>query len=188
MNSDRIKSIQSRIGATVDGFWGPKSIAACQRYFREKMARSGNNWPDSDQASLTRFYGAAGDESKLVNLPVAMLGIKYEGKPVATIRCHEKVAESLLRILTRLKDTHPDILAEYAGCFNNRAMRGGSTPSLHARGAAIDFAPDTNANKQAWPVSADMPIEFLEAFADEGWTSAGVFWGRDAMHNEATRH
>lgn len=188
MNSDRIKSIQSRIGATVDGFWGPKSIAACQRYFREKMARSGNNWPDSDQASLTRFYGAAGDESKLVNLPVAMLGIKYEGKPVATIRCHEKVAESLLRILTRLKDTHPDILAEYAGCFNNRPMRGGTTPSLHARGAAIDFAPDTNANKQAWPVSADMPIEFLEAFADEGWTSAAVWWARDAMHNEATRH
>ena len=185
MTKDRIKTIQSRIGVTVDGFWGPESIAACKRHLRDFMP-SPSPWPKADQASLSDFYGKAGDESKLVNLDVDGLGLKYEGKPVKTVRCHGKVAESLKRVLTALSKSHPDIVAQYAGCFNNRPMRGGSLPSLHARGAAIDLAPDTNQNKQSWPVSADMPLEVMEAFAREGWKSAGAFWGRDSMHHEAT--
>ena len=82
---------------------------------------------------------------------------------------------------------HPDILVQYAGVYNNRPMRGGSLPSLHARGAAIDLAPDTNRMSQSWPTSADMPLEVMEAFAREGWTPAGAFWGRDAMHFQSTK-
>jgi hypothetical protein len=185
MTRDRIKSIQSKIGVEVDGFWGPKSIAACQRHLRSLMPAE-TNWPGTSQASLQGFYGSPGDESKLVSVNVEGLGLKYDGKPVKSIRCHDKVADSLKRVLTTLSKTHPDILAQYAGCFNNRPMRGGSLPSLHARGAAIDLAPDTNQNKQAWPVSADMPLEVMESFAREGWLAAGAFWGRDAMHFQAT--
>lgn len=186
MNSDRIKHIQSRIGTTVDGFWGPKSVAACQAHLRKIMANSTQTWPSPDQASLTDFYGKPGDESQLVPLDVAGLGVCYEGTLVKTVRCHRKVAGSLKRVLEALAKTHPQILAEYAGCYNNRAMRGGSTPSLHARGAAIDLAPDTNRNRTHWPTMADMPFEVMEAFAREGWLAAGAFWGRDAMHFEAT--
>jgi len=57
---------------------------------------------------------------------------------------------------------------------------------LHARGAAVDFDPDRNGNKVSWPLSASMPIAVMEAFAREGWLSAGAFWGRDAMHFQAT--
>ncbi len=185
MTRDRIKRIQSKIGTTVDGFWGPKSIAAVQAHLRALMP-SLNPWPATSQAALQAFYGSPGNESKLVNLNVEGLGLKYDGKPVKSIRCHDKVADSLKRILTELSKTHPDILAQYAGVFNNRPMRGGSLPSLHARGAAIDLAPDTNQNKQAWPVSADMPLEVMESFAREGWMPAGAFWGRDAMHFQAT--
>jgi hypothetical protein len=32
-----------------------------------------------------------------------------------------------------------------------------------------------------------MPLEIMEAFAREGWLAAGAFWGRDAMHFQATR-
>jgi hypothetical protein len=32
-----------------------------------------------------------------------------------------------------------------------------------------------------------MPIEVMEAFARQGFKPAGAFWGRDAMHMEATR-
>lgn len=147
---------------------------------------SPNPWPKADQASLTRFYGSPGDEGKLVNLSVVGLGLKYEGKPVKTVRCHERVADSLKRVLESLAKSHPDILAQYAGVYNNRPMRGGSLPSLHARGAAIDMAPDTNRLTQSWPISATMPLEVMEAFAREGWKSAGAFWGRDAMHFEST--
>jgi len=185
MTRDRIKRIQSKTGATVDGFWGPKSIAAVQAHLRALMP-SPNPWPGTSQAELQAFYGSPGDESKLVSLNVEGLGLKYDGKPVKSVRCHDKVADSLKRVLESLAKTHPDILAQYAGVFNDRTMRGGSLPSLHARGAAIDLAPDTNQNKQAWPVSADMPLEVMEAFAREGWKSAGAFWSRDAMHHEAT--
>lgn len=184
MKTNQIKAIQSRLGVEPDGFWGPKSIAACQRHLRKLMPVP-NPWPKTDQASLAAFYGAAGDESKLTNLDVTGLGLKYEGKAVKTVRCHQRVSASLRRVLQSLS-CHADILAEYAGCFNNRPMRGGSLPSLHARGAAVDFAPDTNGNLTSWPVKATMPFEVMEAFAREGWIEAGAFWGRDAMHFQAT--
>ncbi len=186
MTRDRIKRIQAKIGTTVDGFWGPKSIAACQAYLRSLMPAD-CNWPGTSQAALQGFYGSPGDESQLVSLNVEGLGLRYDGKPVKSIRCHDRVADSLKRILTVLSKTHPDILAQYAGVYNNRPMRGGSLPSLHARGAAIDLAPDTNRLSQSWPTSADMPFEVMCAFAAEGWTPAGSFWGRDAMHFAATK-
>jgi hypothetical protein len=186
MTKDRIKRIQAKIGAEVDGFWGPRSIAACQAYLRSLMPADAN-WPGTSQAALQGFYGSPGDESQLVSLNVDGLGLRYDGQPVRSIRCHDKVADSLKRILTELAKTHPGILVQYAGVFNNRPMRGGSLPSLHARGAALDLAPDANANKTPWPVVADMPLEVMEAFAREGWTPAGAFWGRDAMHFQATK-
>lgn len=184
MNTADIIEMQKRIGTTPDGFWGPKSIAACQKYL--KSLSSGENiWPATDQVSLTSFYGAPGDESKLVNFP-APPGILYEGRPVKSIRCHHKVAPSLERILKKLVVQFPDIAAKYAGCYNNRSMRGSSTPSLHARGAAVDFDPDTNGNHTHWPSAATMPLGVMEIFASESWKPAGVYWSRDAMHFEAT--
>jgi hypothetical protein len=79
------------------------------------------------------------------------------------------------------------VIRRYFGCYVNRPIRGGSTPSLHARGAAIDFDANRNRNAQHWPVSATMPIEVMECFAREGWLCAGAFWSRDAMHFQATR-
>ena len=186
MTRDRIKRIQSTIGATVDGFWGPRSITACQSYLRSLMPADAN-WPSPSQESLQGFYGSPGDESRLISVNVEGLGLRYDGKPVKSIRCHDKVADSLKRVLESLSKSHPDILAQYAGVYNNRPMRGGLLPSLHARGAAIDLAADTNRLSQSWPTSADMPFEVIEAFAREGWASAGAFWGRDAMHFQATR-
>jgi hypothetical protein len=185
MKNYQIKAIQSRVGATPDGFWGPKSIAACQAHLRRLMPTT-NPWPKSDDVSMTRFYGKAGDESILTNLDVSGLGIKYNGASVRTVRCHKKVAESLHRILTNIsKSDHKWVLEEYAGCFNHRPMRGGSRPSKHSWGVAIDLAPDTNSLKASWPTASSMPLEVMEIFAHEGWISAGAFGGRDGMHHEA---
>lgn len=187
MNQNDIKKIQSKIGVEPDGFWGPKSIAACQAYLRKLMPKT-NPWPKTDQASLTKFYGEPGDESQLTPLAVADLGILYDGRPVKIIRCHKKVAASLRRILEAIAASpHKRILEKYAGCFNNRKMRGGSLPSLHARGAAVDLDPDDNGNLVPWPTRATMPLEVMEIFAKEGWKSAGAAWLRDGMHQEATQ-
>lgn len=173
----------------VDGFWGPKSQAACRAYLRALMP-SPNPWPKSDQASLRAFYGQPGDESQLVYItfPYPMY---YGGKPVTRTRCHRKVADSLLRILTRIGKSYGNnrgVMEEaedYGGIFNFRLKRGGSSYSVHAFGAAIDLDADDNTFKDSWPMQSDTPLEIMEEFAKEGWTSAGAFWGYDAMHQEA---
>jgi len=183
----QIMDIQDRIGVVADGFWGAKSIAACQRHLRALMPEL-ERWPKQDQKSLTAFYGPPGKEEFLVNIrpPVP---VYYAGQRVKTIRCHMAVADSLYIVLDDIAYTtsHVKILQRYDGCYNNRMMRGGSLPSLHARGAAIDFDAAANGNKTSWPVRATMPFGVMEAFAKEGWISAGAFWGRDAMHFQATR-
>jgi len=187
MQYHQIIELQKRIGTTPDGFFGEKSVAKCKEYLRSLMPKD-HPWPTQDQASLTKFYGRAGDESQLVNLAVNDLDIRYDGKNVKSIRCHHKVAPSLRRVLENIAKTpHAWVLKEYAGVYNNRPMRGGSLPSLHARGAAIDLAPSTNQFRESWPRSANMPIEVMEAFAKEGWLPAGAFWNYDAQHFQATR-
>jgi hypothetical protein len=187
MTRNQIIELQKRVGATPDGFWGPKSIKACEDHLRKLMPVD-HPWPTQDQGALTRFYGRPGEESMLVNLAVNDLDIRYDGKNVKSIRCHHKVAPSLRRILENISKTpHAWVLKEYGGVYNNRPMRGGSLPSLHSRGAAIDLAPSTNANREHWPSSANMPIEVMEVFAREAWNGLGWSIGRDAMHFQATR-
>lgn len=186
MTRAQIIAMQERIGVEPDGFWGPRSIAACQRHLRALMPKDAN-WPSQSQAALQGFYGSPGDESKLVRMALPA-GTLYDGKPVTSTRVHARCAESLSRVLQAIASSpQRDILKEFAGVFNNRPMRGGSLPSLHARGAAIDLDPDTNRLSQSWPVSATMPLEVMEHFAAEGWVGLGWLIGRDSMHFQATK-
>ena len=193
MTTPEIVAMQKRIGVMADGFWGPKSIAACQAHLRQLMPAA-NPWPAADMASLRRFYGEPGDESRLVSItfPYPMF---YEGKRVLTTRVHEKCAASLLRGLTAIGrgyggGSQRGVMEEaedYGGCYNFRLKRGGTSYSLHAYGAAIDLDADDNSFRDSWPLRADMPLEIMEEFAREGWIAAGAFWGYDAMHFQATR-
>jgi hypothetical protein len=187
MTKAEIIALQTRIGTTPDGIWGDVSTAACERHLRALMPKQ-HRWTTGDETSVIARFGEPGDEEQLVNLPVIGLGIKYEGKPVRSIRCHRLVADSLLAAITEIAATPARwILAEYAGCYNVRPMRNGSRLSKHAWGIAVDFAPATNGLRTHWPRAANMPIEAMEAFARQGWLSAGAFWSSDAMHFEATR-
>ena len=191
MNTAEIQRMQIRIGVTPDGFWGPKSQAACRSHLR-KLMPSPNPWPASDQASLRAFYGRPGDEAALVRIefPYPML---YDGKRVTSTRVHNRCAASLLRVLTAIRDrieASPlirDEAEDFGGVYNFRLKRGGSTYSLHAFGAAIDLDADDNSFRNSWPMKSDMPLEIIEEFAKEGWLSAAAFWGYDAMHFQATQ-
>ena len=48
MNETQIKIMQERVGAEPDGFWGPRSVAACQRHLK-KMMPSPHPFPRQDQ-------------------------------------------------------------------------------------------------------------------------------------------
>lgn len=191
MTTDQIKAMQQKLGVPADGFWGRVSQAACRRHLEGLMPRP-NPWPAADVASMEQFYGRAGDEGSLVGItpPYPMF---YDGRQVKTLRCHKRVADSLLRVLTAIGAGHGgrrevmEAAEDYGGCFNHRLKRGGSSLSIHAWGAAIDLDADDNTFRDTWPAQADMPLEIMEAFAREGWVSAGAFWGYDAMHFQATR-
>jgi hypothetical protein len=187
MTKTQIKATQSRVGTEADGFWGRNSIAACQKHLRDLMPKT-NPWPYATTRDLQNFYGVATKNgTNLINLSVEGLGVKYDGKTVRTIHCNAAVGDSLLRIIKELAKVHPEVIGDYNGCFNFRPMRGGSNLSMHAYGAAIDFMAGRNGNKTSWPTRASMPVSVMEIFAKEGWLSAGAFWGRDAMHFQATR-
>lgn len=192
MTKKQIIALQERVGTVPDGFWGPKSDAACKRHLRALMP-SPNLWPSASQAALRRFYGEPGTKTFTppgiisIDAPSWLRLYDNSNERVRKIRCHEKVAESLLRALESAYAAAPEFARRYFGVYNGRPMRGGSLPSMHAYGAAIDLSANTNGNKTHWPTRADMPIEVMEAFAREGWTAAGAFWGRDAMHFQGTR-
>lgn len=188
MTRAQIIAIQRKVGTIPDGFWGGKSIAACQKYLRAIMPLP-NPAPATDQASLTRAYGRPGDTTKHQVIDVKGLGVKYDGKSVSRITVNTAAADSLLAALKELS-TFPEgraTLAQYAGVYNNRPMRGGALPSLHARAAAIDLAAKGNGLHTSWPTRSSMPFSVIETFARHGWKSAGAFWGRDSMHFERTR-
>lgn len=193
MNQEQIKAIQSKIGATVDGFWGPKSSSACRDYLLNLFP---TNPPFPTQSNVTDFYGPHGvpggytPPTKLIVLPFP---IYYEGKSVTKLSPHEKCADSLLRVFERLQETYPSEalrkkagITFYDGLYNPRSMRGGSSWSMHSWAIAIDFNAAKNGNSTHWPTAATMPLEVMECFAKEGWTAAGAFWNRDAMHFQAT--
>ena len=183
----RIIELQKKVGTKPDGDWGQKSRDACKAYLRSLMPKP-NPWPRNDAPSLRAFYGEPGNESNLVSIPVDGLGVEYFGKPVTRIHCHKKVADSLLAIIRELSKTEigRKALKLYAGCFNVKKINKSTSWSLHSFGAAIDLMPDTNKEYDHWPIQSDMPLEIMEVFARHGWKSGGAFWGRDAMHYEAS--
>lgn len=191
MTTEQVQKIQRVIGATPDGFWGPKSIVLCKEHLKSLMPNP-NPWPLSTGGALREYYGEPGDENNLVYIefPYPMF---YGGKRVVKTRCHKKVAASLLRVLSAIGARGAgtreimEPAEDYGGVYNFRNKRGGTSLSVHAWGAAIDFDADDNTFSDPWPLVADMPLAIMEEFAREGWTSAGAFWGYDSMHFQATR-
>lgn len=187
MTDEEIIALQDRVGTKPDGFWGPKSKAACVSYLRSHAPEL-SPWPPAKDSRLREFYGEPWDNDPIiyVDAPEWMRLYNDESK-VQYIACHEKVADSLLRCLHNAYMYATDVVSRYYGCHVDRPMRGGHKPSLHAYGAAIDLDALTNRNRQAWPISATMPLDVMVEFAKEGWLPAGALWGRDAMHFQATR-
>jgi len=191
MTKQQIMDLQRYVGAEPDGIWGSESIRKTQLHLRRLMPYR-HPWPRSDAASLLAFYGQPGDESQLTSIDVSAFDMHYDGRRVERVSCHKRVAESLLRVYSDIQRNVPhelsrDFFANYFGCYNNRSVRGGSTPSLHARGAAVDHKALTNGNRAHWPANADMSVLVMECFCREGWLPAGAFWHRDAMHFQATQ-
>ena len=194
MKRDEIKEMQAKLGVEIDGFWGPKSIAACQAHLKRMMP---DPHPFPTQRGVPDFYGRHGEKRgytppmAVVELPFT---VYYEDTAMTKLRAHEKVADSLRRVFEHLAEVYPSAeeqktagVSVFDGIYNPRPMRNGSSWSMHAWAIAIDLDAGRNTNLSNWPYRSNMPLEVFECFAKEGWMSAGAFWGRDAMHQQATK-
>lgn len=145
----------------IDGYVGHNTLNAYQsfaygiaiegvnrNYKSNKGEPTHGKYPTQSQAAA--FYGAVGKHQTRITLPYNMV---LAWKPTQTIRtmlCHEKVADDMLGIFTRvmgeysLADVKRLRLHYFGGCLNVRKMRGGHMPSMHSYGAAVDIDPANN--------------------------------------------
>jgi hypothetical protein len=110
--------------------------------------------------------------------------------------CHQKVSDSLMRILTRVKDIYGENnisdlrLDHFGGCYNERKIRNGDLWSMHSWGIAFDFDPRHNALK--WgrnkaTLSHPDYDDWWICWEEEGWISLGRKRNFDWMHVQAAR-
>jgi hypothetical protein len=128
-----------------------------------------------------------------LNLPYPMRLSWDKNVKVNKMQCHKLIHNQLSSVFT-------DILAHYGyqkifelgidlfgGCFNFRAMRGGTQPSKHSWGIAIDLSPEKNALKTTWKNAQFSKPEYkamIDIFYKHGFISLGKEKGYDAMHFE----
>ena len=128
-----------------------------------------------------------------IKLPYPMRLAWDKNVKVNTMRCHKLVAQNFTNVFNELL-THYGLakiqelgIDLFGGCFNFRAMRGGSDYSRHSWGIAIDLDPERNQLKTPYSKSNFSKKEYSELhriFKKNGFVNLGVEKGYDAMHFE----
>ena len=185
--------MQARIGVQPDGWWGPRSIAACKKHLLAMMPVPPVG-PKASTKACTEFYGEAG-KVPIVRIKPPYRMFLYDGLEVIDgIQIHAKCAESLQSILESLLDIYPNAqlrheagIDRFFGSYVNRTQRGGTQPSKHAWAIAIDLDANRNGLHTAWPTRSIMPLQVIEVFAQHGWINLGPVIQRDAMHFQMTQ-
>lgn len=128
-----------------------------------------------------------------LNLPYPMRLSWDKNVKVNKIQCHKLVVNKLGKIFEeillhygyeKIVELGIDL---YGGCFNFRAMRGGTAPSRHSWGIAIDLDPERNQLKTQWSNAQFSKPEYkpmIDIFYKNGFVSLGKEKGYDGMHFE----
>lgn len=152
-----------------------------------------NTWPKQSEAD--GFYGnprgsngqvSARWELRNITTIKPPFKMRFEGKPVRSVRVHKKCAESLGRVLAALwlvsgkSQANIDAwgVSTFGGCYEYRLKRNSNTLSMHAYACAIDLDPQ---HKPLGQTSRRFVAKVVKAFADEGWVNLP----RDPMHFQA---
>jgi hypothetical protein len=204
-------TLQQLDAGPVDGFWGPQTQYAFELLqhrenngdwpplWRDWEAPPNhiNNWPGENEAALIAFYGPPCNEAALitVDLPFTMRLAWDLNTSLNRIRCHNKVADSVLRILKAVRQHYGDQqlrelrLDRFGGCYNPRRKRGGTAWSTHAWGIALDFDPDRNQlnwGRNQASLARPEYEQWWKIWENEGWISLGRKANYDWMHVQAT--
>ncbi len=194
---------------TIDGLWGSQTDYAVN-VIRERLQNNRvapnfrdneeldpsrpHPWPHQRQSEVEAFFGAVGEHQTLLELPYRHRLAWDKNVELTRYSCHEKVHDSLSRILTRvLAHYGPERIVDlgldlFGGCLNVRKKKGGSTYSMHAWGVAVDYDPGNNRFEWDWRQASFARPEYdawWAAWEDEGWTSLGRARNYDWMHIQA---
>lgn len=95
------------------------------------------------------------------------------------IYCNKDMVKPLRQAFSNLiARGHIDELKTWDGCFNIRAMRGGSSWSLHSWAIAIDV----NASENPLGKTPVLSEGFVKCFTDAGFDWGGKWKRPDGMH------
>ena len=128
-----------------------------------------------------------------INLPYPMRLAWDLNTKVTKMRCHKLVANNFINVFKDLLDYYGyDKIVElgidkFGGCFNFRAMRGGSDYSRHSWGIAIDLDPERNQLKETSETARFARPEYkpmIDIFYKHGFVNLGVEKNYDWMHFE----
>jgi len=126
-----------------------------------------------------------------IQLPYPMRLAWDKKTTVKTMRCHKLVADDFQKVfadllahygLAKIQELGIDL---FGGCFNFRAMRGGSDYSRHSWGIAIDLDPERNQLKETSKTARFARPEYkamIDIFYKHGFESLGVEKNYDWMH------
>lgn len=147
-------------------------------------------------AAAIAKYGKPNEKGtylEIIKLPYPMRIAWDKGTKITKMRCHKLVKDNFIGVFN-------DLLAHYGyekivelgidlygGCFNYRAMRGGTEWSKHAFGIAIDLDPERNQLKETSATARFARPEYkamTDIFYKHGFVGLGREQNRDFMHFE----
>jgi len=194
----------------IDGYWGPQTEYAfncLEQLIREEkqpevwrpedmVYQNPNGWPNqAPESQLFNYYKNVGENQVRIQLPYPHKLAWKKSTVINSFLCHEKVHDSLLRVLSRVLDSYglEEIrrlrLDLWGGCLNVRQKRGGSSYSTHSWGIAIDYDPERNRLQWGRDRASFAKPEYdtwWKLWEEEGWVSLGRTKNFDWMHIQAT--
>jgi hypothetical protein len=147
-------------------------------------------------AQAIKKYGNPNQEGTYlvsIKLPYPMRLAWDKDTFVKTMRCHKLVADNFTAVFTDLLANYglPKIqelgIDLFGGCFNFRAMRGGTEYSRHSWGIAVDLDPERNQLKENSTTARFARPEYkpmIDIFYKHGFVSLGREKNYDWMHFE----
>lgn len=194
---------------SIDGLWGSQTDYAVN-VIRERILNNlkpanfrdseeldqhrAHTWPLQTQSEVTAFFGEVGKRQVMLELPYTHKLAWDKTQHISRYSCHEKVHDSLKRILTRVLEHYGEERIQalrldlFGGCYNKRKKKGGTNWSMHAWGVAVDYDPENNRFRWGWERASFARSEYdvwWNIWEDEGWTSLGRARNFDWMHIQA---
>lgn len=126
----------------------------------------GDPTPDFEHKWMAKFTTSVGSRLPLSVIP-------------AQLYCHRLLIQPFRDALELVYDRKLGLeIKSFDGCFNIRAKKGGTTPSLHSWGLAVDL----NAAWNQFGQPPTMSLALVRCFTDAGFDWGGTWKKPDGMH------